>query len=476
MEENRELNDPAALLIKAEGVGNGSGFFVKENLIATNIHVVAAATSVSAELVETKTEFTVEGVAAFDTKNDLVILKITGEGTSLPLGDSNSVESGDVVQVVGYPGGKYKVTEGPIRSIRNSDKWIRMSLMTVAGNSGGPVLNSSAEVIGVAIASHDCYSFSIPINAVKKLLIQPHEIKPLAQWQERKKVRAYACLVRSQTKHLTAEKKRLVPLYDKAIVDLDKAIQLNPDCAFFYYNRGVMKFQLGRLKIDESDLTEVQQHYRDAIVDHTKAIKLCPDFASAYDNRGTVKSNLGRSKVNMGNAAEAQHLYQDAIDDYTEAIKLCPDFASAHSNRGATKSNLGQSKVEEGDVTKAQHLYQDAIADHTEAIKLYSDFASAYNNRADVKFHFGKSKNAAGNVKAAQNLYQEALIDINTAIELDSDVALFYHTRGEIRHVLGDYSAAIEDYEKAREIDPDYTDVCKDLKLSKKALEQQNIL
>jgi len=81
-----------------------------------------------------------------------------------------------------------------------------------------------------------------------------------------------------------------------------------------------------------------------------------------------------------------------------------------------------------------------------------------------------------GNIEAAKDLYQAALIDINTAIELNSDVALFHHTRGQIKAALGDYSTAIENYEKACEIDPDYTDVCKDLELAKKALEQQKIL
>ena len=51
MEENRELIDPIALLIKAKDTGRGSGFLIQKNLIVTNIHVVAGATSVSAELV-----------------------------------------------------------------------------------------------------------------------------------------------------------------------------------------------------------------------------------------------------------------------------------------------------------------------------------------------------------------------------------------------------------------------------------------
>ena len=90
-------------------------------MIATNIHVVALATSVSVELVNPKTEsiirkFAVKGVTAFDAKNDLVILKIDGEGNPLPIGDSDSVKNGDIVQAVGYPDGKYKVTVSPMYS------------------------------------------------------------------------------------------------------------------------------------------------------------------------------------------------------------------------------------------------------------------------------------------------------------------------------------------------------------------------
>ena len=80
MEENRKLSDPISLLIRSKGAGRGSGFFVGKNLIATNIHVVAAVTSISVELLgTTKTKFEVTGVTAFDPRNDLVILKIAGD-------------------------------------------------------------------------------------------------------------------------------------------------------------------------------------------------------------------------------------------------------------------------------------------------------------------------------------------------------------------------------------------------------------
>ena len=427
MEENRDLNDPKALLINAKDFGIGSGFFVRDDLIVTNIHVVAGATSISAKVVGTDTVYTVEGVAAFDEKNDLVILKIAGKGMPLPIGDSDLLQSEDIVQVVGYPDEKHKVTDGPIHSIRDSDKWIRMKIKTAEGNSGGPVLNRNSKVIGVAVGGSNSYSFAIPANAVKMLLAQTQEIEPLAQWQKRKQIRAYAYLVQSQMKHSAAQKKHSATLYSEAIADLDKAIQLYPDYFLFYYNRGNMHCFIGQSKVEDGDLAGAQ-HYQDAINDHMKAIKLCPDCALAYDNRGVAKSLLGQSKFEAGNVAEAQQHYQDAIADYTGAIKLCPDYAVA------------------------------------------------YNNRAYVKCLLGKSEAAVGNMETVWDLYQEAIIDSNTSITQATDfdgIYEFYHTRGEIKIALGAFTEAIDDLDKAIELKPDYAKACHDREFAKRALRQQ---
>ena len=61
-------------------VGSGSGFFVKPDKIVTNIPVIAHRSLVFVKSVDKKTTWKVEGVAAFDAKNDLVILKVVGEG------------------------------------------------------------------------------------------------------------------------------------------------------------------------------------------------------------------------------------------------------------------------------------------------------------------------------------------------------------------------------------------------------------
>ncbi len=447
------LSHPLAVLIRVKlknGEGNGSGFFIQKDLIVTNIHVVALATSVSVELIDPKTEsiirtFAVKGVTAFDSINDLVVLKIDGEGTPLGIGDSDSVNSGEIVQTEGYPNGKFKITDSPIHSIRNYDKWIKLKVKTIVGNSGGPVLNSNKQVIGIAARSEEIYSLVIPANTLKTILSQSQPEESFTQWQERKQIRAYTHLVQSQiNKHRECS--------DEAIADLDKAAELYPEFALIFYKRGTVKYLLGETKEKNSNEEEAQHHYRDAIDDYTEAIRLCPDFAEAYNNRACAKRLLGKSKTNSGN--ETSHYINQAAIDSNTAIKLEPNNALFYNTHGLIKYDLGE--------------YYAAINNYTEAIRLCPDFAVAYNNRADAKRLLGISETTSDNGKTT-HYFNQAAIDSNAAIKLEPDNALFYHTRGQIKYDLGDYYAAIENYEKALEIDPNYTDVLPDLELAQRA-------
>ena len=99
------------------GLGVGTGFFVDKDKIVTNVHVVSQPGLYFAKLIDKGPVWGIEGVTAFDIKNDLVVLKIAGEGTPLPLGKSDTVQIGELVATVGFPDGKYSVTEGTIHSI-----------------------------------------------------------------------------------------------------------------------------------------------------------------------------------------------------------------------------------------------------------------------------------------------------------------------------------------------------------------------
>jgi tetratricopeptide (TPR) repeat protein len=188
--------------------------------------------------------------------------------------------------------------------------------------------------------------------------------------------------------------------YSEAIKDYDKAIELDPDDALAYNNRGVCYYN--------------QKKYSEAIKDYDKAIELKPDDAYAYNNRGLYYAN--------------QKNYSEAIKNYDKAIELKPDYAVAYYNRGVCYYN--------------QKNYSEAIKNYDKAIELDPDYAYAYNNRGLCYYD--------------QKNYSEAIKDYDKAIELDPDDASTYINRGLCYNNQEKYSEAIKDYDKAIELNPDY--------------------
>ena len=163
-------------------LGFSSGFFVRENLIATNYHVIKGAMRGTAKLVGKSTTYIIEGVTATDKTNDLVILKVTASDVkSLPLGDSDVVRIGEAVYVAGNPKGlEGTFSNGIISSLRDisTKERLQMTAPISPGSSGGPVLNSKGEVIGISVTVHQNLdaqnlNFAIPSNYLKKLLEVP---------------------------------------------------------------------------------------------------------------------------------------------------------------------------------------------------------------------------------------------------------------------------------------------------------------
>ena len=140
----------------------------------------------------------VEGVTAFDVENDLVILKVVGEGKPLPLGDSNTAQVGESVSTLGFPETEYKVTEGTIQGVRGASKKFWVDAEYIGGMSGGPMLNNKSEVIGVAAGSTGTYGVAVPSNPLKVLLSQSELTEPLAQFRKKDPIRAYTYYAQGQ--------------------------------------------------------------------------------------------------------------------------------------------------------------------------------------------------------------------------------------------------------------------------------------
>ena len=385
---------------KGLSLGFGSGFFVRDNLIATNYHVIEGAARGTAKLVGQFSTYTIEGVTATDQTNDLALLKVTVYGIKpLPLGNSSDVKIGETVYVAGNPKGlEGTFSNGIISSRRDpyTKERLQMTAPISPGSSGGPVLNSKGEVIGISfmtLVGGQNLNFAIPSRYLTELLPESKPAKPLAQGNRS---------ISAETYYTWGNTKYHLGDYKGAITDYTQAIRLKPDYANVYFNRGVAKGDLGQ--------------YSAAIADLDIFIRLKPDDADAYLNRGSAKDNLG------------QHLA--AIADYDSAIRLKPDYAEAYYNRGNAKSNLGQ------------HLA--AIADYDSAIRLKPDYAEAYYNRGNAKSNLGQ--------------HLAAIADYDSAIRLKPDHADAYYNLGVAKGQLGQYSAAIADYDSAIRLKPDHAD------------------
>ena len=449
-------------------VDAGSGFFVQPDKIVTNLHVIARPGPIFAKLGDEETVWMVEGVAAYDMKADLVILKIAGEGVPLSLGNSDAVRRDEPIYAIGYPGGgAYKLTEGTIRNRQYRGEWLQTTADISKGNSGGPMLNGSGEVIGISTAVDDAYSYAVPSNVLKALLSEPTQVEPLAKWYKQKRIRAYGY-------HERGEKKYYDKDYKAAITDLNESVELDSEFMRAYATRGNIGVHYGEAIAKYGKITEARQHYHVAIADYTEAIRLAPEDDANYNGRGHTRVHYGEYEAERRNTAAAEKHYQEAIKDYTTAIKLDADDDRNYSGRGWAKSLLAELNAEHSELEKAQKQYEAAIKDCTQAIKLDPEEDTNYNERGWVKFRLGELRTQQEKTAAAEKHYQAAIVDSDEAIQLDPDEAFAYHTRGVAKAALGDYNGAIEDLDLAIEHERGYTEAYHSRGKAKRALGQHD--
>lgn len=168
---------------------SGSGVLITDDgYIVTNNHVVDGADELTVTLANKKTyKGTVVGT---DASSDLAVIKIEGKGFPyLVYGNSDDAKLGQWVLAIGYPLNlDVTVTAGIIsaksrsigintrQSVNPVESFIQTDAAVNPGNSGGALINTNGELIGInsAIASptgsYAGYSYAIPVNIVKKII------------------------------------------------------------------------------------------------------------------------------------------------------------------------------------------------------------------------------------------------------------------------------------------------------------------
>lgn len=172
--------------------GAGSGFVVDEKgYVLTNYHVVQGAESVEVTLGDGKDRNRYKAtVIGGDPRNDVALIRIDPKGRKLPtltLGDSSKLQVGQRVLAIGNPFGRFQstLTTGVVSAVGRTvqtgqqtfiDEAIQTDAAINQGNSGGPLLNSAGQVIGMNTAiftptgTTAGIGFAIPINTAKRII------------------------------------------------------------------------------------------------------------------------------------------------------------------------------------------------------------------------------------------------------------------------------------------------------------------
>lgn len=339
-------------------------------------------------------------------------------------GDSAYATAGSNVYVSGYPlsvdinaDREHEFTTGMITSIRKDASegyGMRYQALTRRGMSGGPVFNTSGQLIGIhgqgdVIGSvknetssipeplKTGFNAAIPIDSFVTSLdlvglnngdLMVNREKPdqeesevsveatkkyvegIELLQSGNAARANDYLIEAATENpnnaLAVYYQGLIDYTQRdlnsAIANYNQALQVNPNFALAYFSRGLANYRLGNKP--------------EALADYNDALRVNPIDPWSYLNRGIVREELND--------------IPGALADYNQAIKIDPNYGKSYHNRGA--------------VRYSQRDFQGAIADFKKAAELF--FQEGDNNSYQVAIDsLNKAQKALRNIQSNKGIF-----------------------------------------------------------------------
>ena len=220
--------------------------------------------------------------------------------------------------------------------------------------------------------------------------------------------------------------------YESALIEINKALSIDPSNPKYYKIRGDILYRLKR--------------YEEALKEYDMAIRLDPDNPDYHNDRGNALAGLKRyeeaireydtairlnpndPRFHYNKALELKKLkrYKEALDEIEQAIRLNPNDPTYYWHKGVVLRELG--------------LYKAALDEIEQAIRLNPNDASNHNSKAITLEELGQ--------------YEEALKEYDIAIGLEPHEPNYHNNKADLLNKLGRYEEALNEVEIALRLNP----------------------
>jgi tetratricopeptide (TPR) repeat protein len=423
---------------KGNSVSRGSGFFIAEDRVITNRHVIEKSSRVEIHLMDGK-KFIVRGVLAVDGEGDLALLQVeVPKGLAIPLPIVRAVpQEGESIVVIGNPFGlEGSVSNGivsAVREIAGYGKIIQITAPISPGSSGSPVVNMYGQVIGVATlqaAEGQSLNFAVPAERIAQLKVNDLQTVSSLTAETQKSKRSTAERYYSQgVAQLSRDD------YARAVSFFERAFELDSNYAEAWYQAGFCYGLLGR--------------HPDALKASKQAAKLRPEWPQTYVNIGASNYALGQ--------------YKEAADAYRQAIRLDDDNADTQYAYGLTLNKLNKTDEEilayrRAIIVKPDHANAlDKLGQAYFRQKRWGDAAKAFDQLQIYKPD-AKTYNSLGESYLELGKPDESLTAFNNALGYDPDFDKARYNLGRTYIKLNNPDMAQVQYEILRNSKSDWAD------------------
>lgn len=395
---------------------SGSGVFLTaDGQILTCYHVIANAKTVVARLADGSTA-KVTSVVAFSAAQDWAVVQSDARNAvPAPRGKPSALRQGDRIYTLGAPLGlNLTASDGMVSAIRTIEGvglYLQITAPISPGSSGGPVLNTDGEVVGITafyLTKGENLNFAVAISTVE------------AEWTGNETPRPFAAASaqangKAPTKAPPPDSTEVARLYAQGAAaipsdDASKSVKVAA-CrkALPYFATA------NRLAPNDPDIL-FQEAYchvvlgetAKAIREYRAAIRIKPNDATARNNLGVALGNAGRSK--------------EEITEYRAAIRIKPDSVEGHFNLGLALGTAGRT--------------EEAIAELRAAVRIKPDYAEAHYN-------LGVALGKAGRTSDAIAEYKTAISTKPAYAEAHYNLGLAYGEAGRTDEAIAEFRAAI---------------------------------